>query len=162
MDIVARNAILLLIALVSDDVGEAVDCIIHVWYSALVRKSDLEILQQRVRPLVESVCEKIKGKQRTSVLAKTFTFGQRSLRLVLQKSSWDALLAYMNVPAGLTAEQANRIRVAITLAECRKDYRHRDGLVQSPSRRVAKHRFRQDGILLPFGSSRDDFQEPNP
>ncbi|OTA07713.1 hypothetical protein A9Z42_0086210 [Trichoderma parareesei] len=161
-DIVARNAILLLIALVLDDMDEAIDCIIHIWYSALIRRSDLEILQQRIRPLIESVCAKVKGKQSTSILAKTFTFGQRSLRLVLQKSSWDDLLAYMSVPAGLTAEQANRIRVACTLAESRKDYRHRQWLMQSPSHRVAKERFRQDGVLLPFGSSRDEFQEPNP
>ncbi|KAL7808180.1 hypothetical protein V8C26DRAFT_304456 [Trichoderma gracile] len=161
-DIVARNAILLLIALVLDDVEEAIDCIIHVWYSALIRPSDLEILQQRIRPLIENVCEKVKGKQSTSILAKTFTYGQRSLRLVLQKSSWDDLLAYMSIPAGLTAEQANRIRVACTLAESRKDYRDRNWLLQTPSHRVAKHRFRQDGVLLPFGSSRDEFREPNP
>ncbi|KAL7804936.1 hypothetical protein V8C44DRAFT_369117 [Trichoderma aethiopicum] len=162
IDIVARNAILLLIALVSENMEEAIDCIIHVWYSALIRKSDLELLQQRIRPLVESVCVKIKDKRPTSVLAKTFTFGERSLRLVLQKSSWDTLLGYMSIPPGLTAERANRIRTAVTLAESRKDYRHRNWLVQSSSQRVARHRFRQDGLLLPFGSSRDDFQEPNP
>ncbi|KAL6863995.1 hypothetical protein J3F83DRAFT_182202 [Trichoderma novae-zelandiae] len=162
IDIVARNAILLLVALVSDNMEEAIDCIIHVWYSALIRKSDLEILQRRVRPLIQNVCDKAKDKQGTSILAKTFTFGQRSLRLVLQKSSWDALLAYLSIPAGLTAERASRIRAAVTLVESRKDYWHRDWLVLTPTRRVAKHRFRQDGILLPFGSSRDDFQEPNP
>ncbi|ODM16214.1 hypothetical protein SI65_08213 [Aspergillus cristatus] len=34
-EIVARNIILLLIALVVEKVDEAVDCIIHLWYSAL-------------------------------------------------------------------------------------------------------------------------------
>jgi hypothetical protein len=162
LDIVARNAIMLLIALVVDNIDEAVDCMIHVWYSALIRKSDLNILQQRIRPLIESVCDKIKSKAPGSRLGKTWTFGQRSLRLVLEKSSWDSLLLFMNVPEGLTAERSNQIRTAVTLAESRKDYRDRNLLFQSRSRRIAKNRFWGDGLLLPFGSRRDDFREPNP
>ncbi|RJE17186.1 hypothetical protein PHISCL_10477, partial [Aspergillus sclerotialis] len=52
-DIVARNIILLLIALVVENVDEAVECVIHVWYSALVRESDIDILHCRIRPLIE-------------------------------------------------------------------------------------------------------------
>ena len=162
LDIVARNTIMLLIAMVVDDVDEAVDCMIHVWYSALIRKSDLEIIQQQIRPLIEGTCGKIKGKEPDTLLGKTWTFGQRSLRLVLEKSSWDRLLSYMDVPEGLTAERARQIRRAVTLAESRKDYRDRNLLFQSPSRRIAKNQYRGDGLLLPFGSQRHDFREPNP
>jgi hypothetical protein len=162
IDIVARNAIILLIALVVDDIDEAIDCIIHVWYSVLIRKSDLSILQQRVRPLVENVCEKIQGKPPHILLGKTWTFGQRSLRLVLERSAWDCLLLSMSIPEGVTAEKANQIRTTITLAESRKDYRDRHLFFQSPSRRIAINRFLGDGLLLPFGSQRHDFQEPNP
>ncbi|KAL7789378.1 hypothetical protein V8C37DRAFT_417967 [Trichoderma ceciliae] len=162
LGIVARNAIKLLVALVVDNIDEAVDCIIHVWYSALIRKSDLGILQQRILPLVEGICEKIKDKEAGSLWGKTWTFGQRSLRLVLQKSSWDGLLSYMKIPEGLTAERASHTRLAVTLDESRKDYLDRHLLFQSPSRRIAKIRFRQDGLLLPFGSRRHEFQEPNP
>ncbi len=38
IDIMARNVLLLLIALVVDNVDEAVDCMVHVWYSAFIRK----------------------------------------------------------------------------------------------------------------------------
>lgn len=162
LDIVARNAIMLLIALVFDDTNEAIDCILHVWYSALIRKSDLDVLQQRVRPLIEDVCEKISNKASGSCLAKTWTFGKRSLRLVLEKSSWDALLQATDIPEGLTAERANQIRTAVVLAESRKDYRDRNLVLQTPSHRVAKNRFWTDGLLLPFGSRRDEFKEPNP
>jgi hypothetical protein len=68
----------------------------------------------------------------------------------------------MNIPEGLTAERANQIRTAVTLAESRKDYRDRNLLFQSRSRRIAKNRFWGDGLLLPFGSRRDGFREPNP
>ncbi|KAK4237717.1 hypothetical protein C8A03DRAFT_44438 [Achaetomium macrosporum] len=147
LDVVARNVIALLIALVVDNIEEAVDCIIHVWYSALIRKSDLDILQQRIHPLIKSVCEKTKGKPPSSLLAK---------------SSWDRLLSFTDVPAGLTVERAQRIRTAVTLAESRKDYRDRHLLFQSSSHRIAKKRFWEDGLLLPFGSRRNDFQGPNP
>lgn len=162
LDVVASNAIILLIALVSDNMDEAVDCMIHVWYSALIRKSDLDMIQQKVLPLVQDICEKIKDKNPETVLGKTWKFGKRSFRLVLRKSLWDRLLAYMTVPEGLTAERASRIRTAVTLDESRKDYLDMHLLFQSPSRRVAKHRFRQDGLLLPFGAPRHEFQEPNP
>jgi hypothetical protein len=162
LDVVARNAIMLLIAFVVDNIDEAIDCIIHVWYSALIRKSDLNILQQRIRPLIESVCEKIKSRASGSLLGKTWKFGQRYLRLVLEKSSWDSLFFSINIPEGLTARQANQARTAVTLAESRKDYRDRNLLFQSPSHRIAKDRFWRDGLLLPFGSRRDAFREPNP
>ena len=36
-DIVARNVIMLLIVLVVSDPIQAVDCLLHIWYSTLVR-----------------------------------------------------------------------------------------------------------------------------
>lgn len=153
---------MLLIALVVDDVDEAVDCIIHVWYSVLLRKAHLDVLQQQICPLIENVCEKIKSKETGGFFGKTWTFGQRSLRLVLEKPSWDGVLSSLHVPEGLTVGRANQIRTAVTLAESRKDYADRNRLFQRPFYRIAKHRFREDGLLLPFGSPRSDFQEPNP
>ncbi|RLL98932.1 hypothetical protein CFD26_107683 [Aspergillus turcosus] len=161
-EIVARNVILLLIALVVEEVDEAADCIIHLWYSAFVRESDVDLLRHRIRPLIESVCEKIKDKTPESLLAKTWTFGRHSLRVVLERSSWDRLLSFVDLPPGLTADRAREIRAAITLAESRKDYRDRYMYCQSPSHRIAFNKFQEDGLLLPFGSSRHEFREPNP
>jgi hypothetical protein len=162
LDIVARNAILLLIALAVEDTEQAINCMIHVWYSTLIRKADLDILQQRVRPLIQDICDKIKNKELNTLLGKSWTFGERSVSLVLEKSSWDGLLLYLDVPRGLTAERAKQVRASITLAEPRRDYRDRHLLFQTPSHRIAFNRFRTDGLLLPFGAQRDDFQEPNP
>lgn len=158
----ARNIILLLIALLVADVDEAVDCMIHVWYSALIRKSDLNVLQRDIRPAIEEVCQNVQDKPQDTMMRKTRTSREHSLSLVLTKSSWGKLLPYTVVPYGLTAERANQIRRAVTLAASRKDYRDRNLLMQPPPRRVAKNRFREDGLLLPFGSPRDDFQIPNP
>ncbi|KAF5253705.1 hypothetical protein FANTH_1397 [Fusarium anthophilum] len=145
--IVARNAIMLLIALTADDQDAAAECIIHVWYSSFIRKSDLDILEQRAAE---------------SLLGKTWTFGKRSLRLVLRKFAWDKVLRFLNTPVGLTMERANKIRKDVTLAKSRIDYRDRHFLLISPSTRLAKQRFREDGLLLPFGAGRSEFTVPNP
>ncbi|KAF9773218.1 hypothetical protein IL306_009010 [Fusarium sp. DS 682] len=161
-DIVARNAIMLLIALTANNLDEAVDCIIHVWYSSFIRKSDLDILEQRVRPLIQTICDKTKEKPAGQVLGKTWTFGNRSLRLVLCKSAWDRLLAFLEIPNDLTTQQASDLRKAVTLAESRIDYRDHHNLLIAPAHRVAKQRFREDGILQPFGAGRTEFTIPNP
>lgn len=153
---------MLLIALVVKDMDKAAECIIHIWYSALIRQSDFDILQQQIRPMIESVCQKTEGKPGGSLLSKTWSFDNRSLKLVLQKSVWDALLTFIDNRNGLTAEKAHEVRKAITLAEERKDFRDRHLSFQSDFHRVALTRFRQDGLLLPFGTPRDDFKHPNP
>ncbi|KAM0234889.1 hypothetical protein ACHAPO_006253 [Fusarium lateritium] len=162
VDVVARNAILLLVALTAEGKDETIDCMIHVWYSAFIRKSDIDILNQRVRPLVEDVCDKIRSKSASTLLGKTWTFGRRSLRLVLTKPSWEGILSFMKVPDGLTTEKANTIRTDVTLAESRVDYRDRSFLFLPHAHRVARQQFREDGLLLPFGTCRSEFQLPNP
>ncbi|KAF5606011.1 uncharacterized protein FSUBG_6347 [Fusarium subglutinans] len=161
-DIVARNAIILLLALTADDLGEAFDCIIHIWYSTSIRKSHVDLFNQRIRPLIQSVCDKVKDKPATKILAKTWTFEKRSVKLALQKQAWDKLLSYMDVPEGLTIDRAKEIRQAVTFSRSRIDIHDREFLFLSPSHRVARHRFRQDGLLLPFGAQRSEHCEVNP
>lgn len=161
-DIVARNLILLLVALTVERVDDAVDCILHLWYSALVRECDIDILQCRIRPLIEDVCGKIKDKTSGGLFGKTWTFRQCSLRVVLDKSSWSRLLFFVTKPVGLSAERAQKVRAATTLAESRRDYRDRYMYCLPPLRRIAFTKFRQDGLLLPFGHPRHGFREPNP
>ncbi|OBS15940.1 hypothetical protein FPOA_12899 [Fusarium poae] len=76
--------------------------------------------------------------------------------------SQDKLLSFLDVPGGLTAKKANEIRTAVTLTESRVDYRGRSFLFLPSSHRIARYRFRQNGLLLPFGASRREFQQPNP
>jgi hypothetical protein len=162
LNIVGRNAIILLIALTSDDDTQAVDCIIHTWYSSFIRKSDHAIIEQRIRPLIKAVCDKTKGKPDNRMLGKTWVFGKRSLRLVLSKGAWDKLLSFVSVHDGLTMEIANQFRKAGTLAESQRDFLDRDYVLIPPSHRVARQRFREDGVLQPFGAGRSEFTVPNP
>ena len=160
-DIVARNAILLLIALhFSPEV--ATPMMLHLWYSALMPAQMLQSLRDNILPLIQEVCDKIQAKPAQSLLSKTWTYDTRSLRLILTKEQWGYLLPYFEVPDGLSAAQAQAIRLSTTLAPERKDYLERALLTQPPAWRVCTMKFRKDGVLLPFGSSRQEFDSPNP
>ncbi|KAF7552086.1 hypothetical protein G7046_g7521 [Stylonectria norvegica] len=160
--VVARNAIMLLLLLSVDEIEQADDSVIHIWYSSMLRKSDLDLLQTKVRPLIEEVYKKISDRSPQTFLAKTWTFGTRSLRLVFFKETWMALLQHLRVPVNLSRQRADEIRTNVTLAETRTDYRERDYVLSSPACRVSSERFRTVGLLLPFGHSRHGFEIPNP
>ncbi|KAJ5272980.1 hypothetical protein N7478_008105 [Penicillium angulare] len=161
-DIVARNIILLLIALTVEQVNEAADCILHLWYSAHIREAHIDILESRVRPLIEDVCNKINDKSSNGLFGKTWKFKQSSLRVVLEKPSWIRLASFVNRLDRVSNEQAKKLRTDTTLAESRKDYRDRHMCFLPISYRIPFVKFREDGILLPFGQPRHEFQFPNP
>ncbi len=160
-DIVFRNAILLLTALHFSPTA-ATAIMLHLWYSALIPTKMLRALQEMILPRIEDVCTKIQAKPANTFLSKKWTFGARSVRLVLKKEGWNRLRSYFDVPKGLSTAQAQAIRTSITLAPERKDYVDRALYSQPPTWRVCMMKFRQDGILLPFGWSRDEFDTPNP
>ncbi|KAI1394162.1 uncharacterized protein F4822DRAFT_39208 [Hypoxylon trugodes] len=161
-DVVGRNAIMLLLALAEDDSSVVVENIVHLWYSAFIPQSLYDILRGKIHDLVQDVCSKIAHKAPNAPMGKTWIFGSRSLRLVLTKKQWSDLLASLEVPAGLTTKKAQDIRRAITIAPQRVDHRERRYFAQTPGDRASAQKFREDGIVIPFGASRDPFTVPNP
>lgn len=161
-EIVIRNAILLLISLTAEEIKEAVDCMIHIFYSAFLQKNHLDILQGKIRALVADVVQKVDNKPLKSLQAKSWTFGSRILRLILTKEVWCKLLERLDVPINLTVQKAHQIRTAVTLAPSRRDYRERRYMCVFPAHRLSQERYRMDGLLLPFGASRAQFDTPNP
>lgn len=161
-DIVARNVIILLVALALNDVARTVDCMLHIWYSAFIKQDHLDILTSTIRPLVEEIVGKIANKSAGAIFGKTWTYGSRSLRVVSSKEQWSMLLSYLETPQGLSLKQAQEARLEITLAKERQDNKDRRMFAQPPAHRVCGERFREEGILLPFGQSRKDFILPNP
>ncbi|PQE06221.1 MYND finger family protein [Rutstroemia sp. NJR-2017a BBW] len=160
-DIVARNIVLLLTAIVFDP-REAADMMLHVWYSAFITESIMGNLQNRVLPLFEDVCSKIQSRPEDSLQSKTWSFGTQTLSLVLPKKSWDRLPSYLKVPEGLSKTKAQDLMMETTLAPSRRDYIERAFFTRPPAWRVCAQKFRKDGILLPFGQSRKEFTVPNP
>lgn len=168
----ARNAILLLLALEArhqsiregqDAVSRAVEAMIHIWYSAYIPSAVLAHLEA-IRPLVSIVCDSISTKDPETYCGKTWHFqAGQSLRLVLKQRLWIRLRGYLDAPHDFGPGEAKSRRLAVTLAPEREDYRERWYFNDaSPFMRIAKQRFREDGLLLPFGHPRLGFDIPNP
>ena len=160
-DIVSRNAILLLTA-VHFDPDTAAMMMLHLWYSVLLPAETLDQLRESILPLIREVCGKIQAKSSGTMLSKKWTFGKRSLRLVLSKENWSSLLSYFEVPEGLSAMQAQELRRSTTMVPRRKDYVDRALYTKPPGWRAGTMKFREDGLLLPFSASRREFDTPNP
>ncbi|KAL4799456.1 hypothetical protein BDV19DRAFT_385224 [Aspergillus venezuelensis] len=139
-DIVSRNIILLLIALMMEGKDEA----------------------QKIRPFVKDVWDLVKQGSPFGIFEKLETFGSCSVKVYLERESWKRLLSAFEVPAGLTTKRAQEIHSSGMCNNARKDYRDRFLYKQSASHRLAYSKFWQDGLLLPFGSPCQEFCVPNP
>jgi hypothetical protein len=135
---------------------------IHIWYSVLIPRGILDRVSDAILPLINDVCAKTAGKEPTQLVGKTWKFGSRELRLVLTRYQWSRIPSYLEVPAQLTPSKARSLRAFVTMAPSRVDYLHRYLCIQQPAWRVPRVRFREDGVLLPFGASRREFDTPNP
>jgi hypothetical protein len=170
---VARNTILLLLAFTIQDSttietlntpSSIAEALIHVWYSAVIPESVLSLLQDRVKPLFTEVCSKFAKEPPTTTLSHTWEFTNgRALRLILKQEDWFRLADFLDVPQGLSFEDAVAVRRAVTSAPERLDYRDRWYFKDaSPFMRIAKQKFQEDGILIPFGHPHIAFDTPNP
>lgn len=171
-DVVARNAVMILLILASledtssgqasyDSVAEA---LIQVWYSAFLPSSLVTSLKDQVGNLLRDSCTHTTEVAHDGMIRKTWTFSQhRSLSITLPTDRWPLVAEYLEIPAGLTEQSARKIRGAVVMSPERADYRDRWYFKDAkPSMRLAKQRFRYDGLLLPFGHPRTDVNIPNP
>jgi hypothetical protein len=167
-EVVARNTILLLFAFTSlaqeCPIPEIAEGLIHIWYSAFLPSSLASALQSRIAPLVSAVCSTIADKAPETLHRETWKFhSKNTLCLSLRRKEWLRLEEVLHVPEGLGFEKARKIRSDTVMAPARADYRDRWYYKDAtPSMRLAKHRFRQDGLLLPFGHLRFEYTSPNP
>ncbi|PSN67352.1 hypothetical protein BS50DRAFT_553325 [Corynespora cassiicola Philippines] len=159
--VVARNAILLLAA-IQFGPDESTPTMIHLWYSASLPSIMMEKLVEEVLPLIEDVCNKIRGTPANSFHAKTFEFPNGSVRLILQTEQWLKLASYFKVPDGLDLEAANKLRTDTILNHRRADHLDRALYTWPPGQRASCMKFRTEGVLQPFGCSISQFDTPNP
>jgi hypothetical protein len=139
-DIVARNAIMLL-TVISCPTDIASEAMLHMWYSAFITPDIFKLLQEKVKPPIDEVCEKIRNKPENVLQSKSWTVGNGTLRLILKKEMWNALQAYFDTPAELSKSKAQEIMVATTLAPARKDYVERFLYSRPPGWRVSAESF---------------------
>ena len=160
--VVVRNVIMCILATSIGDADQASECITHVWYSAFIRQTDLDLLKTHVFPFASEVCSEVEDKSPASLYSATWQAGKCSLRIVMSKAAWQLLLSCLTVRPGLTLRQAQALRLAIVKNPERQDFYDRTTVSQSPDHRLSKQKFKEDGIILPFGYSQEAFVIPNP
>ncbi|KAL7909069.1 hypothetical protein GGI35DRAFT_493868 [Trichoderma velutinum] len=170
----SRNLILLLCALDTTqsaqghdqaNMSRAIDTIIHVWYSAFLTRSIVQYLEENILPLLEQVHSKLDGAALDTVIDHTWNFsGGSSIQVSLPVRCWKYIVNSLRIPWGLNHQVATSRLQRVTLDVGRRDARdyHYSKMTYSPHFRMVHQRFREDGMLLPFGDSRLDFVHPNP
>ena len=165
-DVIARNAVLLLVNLLNEDEDDAVDLTLHLWYSAFLKRKHIDLLAGTVRLIVKKVLEDIQGKHLSEEHSERWIFGRNSLNLVLKKEHWNRMLSLCSAPISLSSQTWQNIRRDGVLSKGteqeKQDYFEQRLANFSPKHRAAKKKFQEDGILLPFGHSRVGFVQPNP
>lgn len=160
-EIFTQNIILVLVAFHFPP-EEAAPIMIHLWYSALIPSSVLAALRAKILPLIHEVCVPADYEPYVPVYEMVCKKNKASLCIELPREEWHRLRKYLEVPPRLSATTAAENRHEVTLALSRKDEIHRFLYTQPRYWRVSSVKFRADGILLPFGCSREEFDTPNP
>ncbi|KAF7519618.1 hypothetical protein PCG10_009904 [Penicillium crustosum] len=141
---------------------EATPIMIHLWYSALIPTSVLTALQTKLLPLIEKVCTEAALKRPKRLFKWVWKKNKSSLQLELLRDEWERLRYTLRFPGRFPASEATRNRQEVVLADKRVDSLHRTLHAQPRYWRLSTMKFRRDGILLPFGCSRKEFDTPNP
>lgn len=141
---------------------EAAPIMIHLWYSALIPASVLTALQTKLLPLIEKVCAETALKRPKRLFKWVWKKNKSSLQLELLRDEWERLRYTLRFPSRFSASEATRNRQDVVLADKRVDSLHRTLHAQPRYWRLSMMKFRRDGILLPFGCSRKEFDTPNP
>ncbi|CEL00665.1 hypothetical protein ASPCAL00263 [Aspergillus calidoustus] len=158
--VVARNVILLLVAL-NFPPNEASVLMLHLWYSAFLPKDLLQSVQTKIVPLLQGLLT-LEREEPTSISRRTFSFHGVTLTAFLPGSFWEKILSDFARCFSTPFSEAAALRQSVTMAAHRQDYVDRALFRLPPPWRLAHMRFREDGLLLPFGASRDEFNIPNP
>jgi hypothetical protein len=171
-EVVARNVIILLMAFASlnDTPSDspsyvlAAESLIHVWYSAFIPQDLASSLRNKVGELLHNKSTHTSEVMPAHMIRKTWTFpSESSVCITLREDQWPRIKSFLEVPKGLNFTAAQKVRAAVVMSPERADYRDRWYFKDAyPSMRIAKQKFREDGILLPFGHSRTEFDVPNP
>lgn len=152
-DVIARSIALLILLFT----GCSVECAAHVWFSAFITGDHVAQIDRCVIPLITDVVNKIVNKSQDQILAKTLNLLGCSLRIILQKWQWTRVLEILTRRPSL--EVAKNSYKATVLH--RMDHVQRKLYSEQGSKRLAKLRYRERGVLLPFGCTSDQHDQPN-
>ncbi|KAK0390795.1 hypothetical protein NLU13_0298 [Sarocladium strictum] len=164
MDMCARNILLVMLTYLVGDKDVAVDCMIHVWYSAYLKPCHVRILTEIIRPYIAQAAQVASDQRGDETLCRTFVENGRGLRIALTPAQWQALLTYFDFCQEDDAyePQSAIARNEVMASDAYEDERDLVLLRNLPHCRVAITKFWRDGVVQPFGQDCSEFTIPNP
>ncbi|KAF5374237.1 hypothetical protein D9758_004727 [Tetrapyrgos nigripes] len=158
--VVCRNILVLAILGLGDDVEDAAELALHLWYSVFLPGDAWAI---RSLKLYQELGILPSAKATSS--HRLLSFGSHSsLNVVFDDETLRTMLTTIatNTISRLTPAVANNALHNVMMAPQRVDYRHRYYLGLEPSHRVAFQEWREFGIVYPFGGCSAHLNVPNP
>ena len=155
--VVGRMVLIMTILLLEDiDASSAVDCALHVWYSAFLTDKHLSLLCTKVKPLLKSW---IANPGAHAPFVQTGLCGNRLLLAVTPKLL-ERLVVRLDARLDYGKAIASRLSIVMArpdmLDATMFDYRTR------LHRRCSILHFKGTGVLLPYGTDVTGFKNPNP
>jgi hypothetical protein len=143
----------------------------HIWYSAFVPPNLLAKFQRTViATLNQYCCGGLTGMEYNDDGSRIWRVfdgpylqpGLHPIQIVLDELSSRQLLSRLEIPSDLDLEKAIQIRHARIMHHASRDWRDRALLLRPASWRLCTKKYWEDGVLLPFGASRNAYRAPNP
>ena len=158
-NVVARNIVMILLAAQLPP-ADAAELILHVWYSSRLTQAMIATIDTLARLPIAEVVLKIKHRADDVIQSKTWTFGTAEITVRMYKAQWLTLLDILETKHDITKTEQSRLDTV--LAPSRVDYRDWHYLAMTGPRRMCEIRFKETGVLAPFGSCLTNFDSPNP
>lgn len=164
MDMTARNIFLTMLAFLVPEKDDAVDAMIHLWYSAYLRPCHVRLLLERIRPFIADAARIVASQPQEAIFTRSMIKDDRGVRISLTADQWTQLLHYFDfaVENGVDEPRSADARNEVVASETFNDERDLILLRNSAHSRVGIMKFRQQGILQPFSHDSSDFTVPNP
>jgi hypothetical protein len=184
VDLQIRNLIIILLATLVPD-GKATELITHLWYSASIPSEMYCLVTEYVLPRVKMVWEECKKAARerkearsqakeenktekkpaeSSIRRMVVESGTTRLAIGLEPQHWLQLYIMLdrNNFQSIQLARQKRQNIIFSINPNHKKKRFEFFAALPPWQRVTEERYRQTGVLLPYGASAGHFDLPNP
>jgi len=167
-DIIVRNLIIILLATYFPN-GEASEMITHFWYSSALTPHMMATMKEMLAPIVREFCKDLEtpSPDFKGVIISEWDVGESdtTVRVLFPEKIWRRLLAVVegDCPCDFEAAEKSRREINVNPAsQHTRDEQDRINFLAPPSRRLTDNKFRERGIMLPFGTPAESFIVPNP
>ncbi|KAI1087075.1 hypothetical protein F5B19DRAFT_500400 [Rostrohypoxylon terebratum] len=164
--IVIRNMIILLIFYFEEDPAKAAEYALHAWYSLLITEPCYELLK-KIGSVLQGVYDEIRREAGDdfALATKRLRYCKGSIDITLPRIWFRSLFLFTSLHGfkyTMLRSNFQSLRRKVLSTPVATEFFESTLVPLEPYRRVSETKFREDGMLLPFGQSREDFVVPNP